>query len=218
MVQGVCRAVILCGGQGTRLRPLTYEIPKSLIPVHGRPVVSYIIDLLASHGVKDIVLSVGYLKESIKDFFKGGDIRVSFVEENEPLGTAGPLRLVDGLVEQHRKTKAMVTIALTRVDDPSAYGVARMDGLRIAEFVEKPARGQAPSNLINSGFYVMEPEVLNLIPPGFSMLEKDVFPRVAAMGHLYGFAFSGQWFDTGTFERYERAIKEWKGLKHGKQK
>lgn len=232
-------ALILCGGQGTRLRPITYEIPKPLIPVHGKAVVEHLFDLLKRHGITEVVLSVGYLKERIKDYFGDGSrvgMRVSYLEETEPLGTAGPIRMLkeQGLLPKsafvvsngdelkdvdlgamlaaHKRTKALVTDALTTVADPSAYGVARLEGELIREFVEKPAPGSAPSTLINAGLYIVEPAVAERIGPGFVQLEKAVFPQLAAEGRLAGFPFKGQWFDTGTFERYERAIREWKNL------
>lgn len=120
---------------------------------------------------------------------------------------------INEMLEQHKKNRALVTIALKEVLDPSSYGVARLQGDKILEFVEKPAKGSEPSKFINSGFYIMEPEVFRYIPKkGFSMLERDVFPKIASMGRLYGYKFKGQWFDTGNMERYEKAIKEWRGI------
>ncbi len=231
-------ALILCGGKGTRLRPITYEIPKALVPVHGKPLIEHLFDLLKKYGVNDIVLSVGHMKEKIiseKDSWSRLGLNISFVEEGKPLGTGGPLRLarnrltktfivsngdelkninVIDMYESHKKNRALATIALTTVKDPSRYGVARLEGNRIIEFVEKPRKDKAPSNLINAGFYLLEPEVIDRIPKkGFSMLEKDVFPELAKKGRLFGFPFPGQWFDTGNLERYERALKEWKGIK-----
>jgi len=136
---------------------------------------------------------------------------------NELLETQGrgdELKDIDlhAMYEFHKRNRAVATIALTTVSDPCHYGVARLDGNRILEFVEKPAKGKEPSNLINSGLYIMEPEVIDMIKPGFCMTEKYVFPLLARQGKLFGFPFSGQWFDTGNMERYERAIKEWKDL------
>lgn len=229
-------AVILAGGQGTRLRPITYEIPKALIPVQGKTITEHLFDLLKRHGVHDVILSVGYLKEKIKDRFKDGKefgLSISYVEENEPLGTAGPVKLLKNRLKEpfivsngdelkdinieemykfHKENNALVTIALTTVDDPSKYGVAKLSGSKILEFVEKPRREDAPSNLINSGFYIIDPSVIDMIPKGFAMFEKDVFPKLAKQGRLFGYPFSGQWFDTGNMERYEKALKEWKGL------
>jgi len=230
------RAVILVGGKGTRLRPITYEIPKALIPIHGRTLTEHLFDLMKKHDIRDITLSVGHMKEKIEDYYGDGGrfgIHISYIEEDEPLGTAGPLRLakkwltetfivsngdelkdinIFEMYDMHKRENALATIALTTVDDPSQYGVARLSGSKILEFVEKPKKGRAPSNLINSGFYILEPEVLSLIPEGASMLEKDLFPKLAQKGRLYGYPFSGQWFDTGNIERYERAIKEWKDI------
>lgn len=230
-------AVILAGGEGTRLRPITLEIPKPLVPIKGKPLMNHIFDLLKKYGIKDVVLSIGYKKDKIIDHYKKDNqgMNIIFAEEDVPLGTAGPLKLVakqlrnkgtiivtngdnlhdldiKDMYEHHKKAKALATIALTTVEDPSAYGVARMSGLRILEFVEKPKKEDAPSNFISSGFYLIEPEVLDMIPEGKAMLEKDVFPKLAKMGKLFGYPFSGQWFDTGTMERYETVIKEWKGI------
>lgn len=230
------KAVLLAGGKGTRLRPLTYEIPKALIPVHDKTLTEHLLDLMKKYGIKDIFISVGHMKDKIKNYFKDGSqfgVKIKYIEENRPLGTAGPLRLakkyldetfivsngdelkdinIEEMYEFHKRNNALATIALTTVSDPSQYGVAKLSGSRILEFVEKPKKEDAPSNLISSGFYIIEPEVLNLIPKGKAMFETDVFPKLAKQGKLFGYPFSGQWFDTGNIERYETAIKKWKGL------
>ena len=227
------KAVILAGGQGTRLRPLTYKIPKALIDLHGRTITEHLFDLFKKYGIRDIILSVGYMKEKIKDYFGDGakfGVNITYIEEDKPLGTAGPLRLAKHMLNEsfivsngdelkkiniprmyrlHKRKNALITIALTTVNDPSMYGVARLDGSRIIEFVEKPKKENAPSNLINAGFYIIEPEVIDMIHKGFVMFEKDVFPKLAKQGKVRGFPFSGQWFDTGNFERYETAKKKW---------
>ncbi len=227
------KAVILCGGQGTRLRPLTYEIPKALIPVHGKTLTEHLFDLFKKYGVEEIYMAVGHMKDKIMNFFGNGDkfgLKIHYIIEEDPLGTGGPLKklnlnepffctngdeLKDINLEEmyslHKKENATVTIALTTVEDPSQYGVARLNGSKIQEFVEKP-KENAPSKLINSGFYIIEPQALSLIPDGFAMLEKEVFPRLASEDKLTGYPFSGQWFDTGNMERYEKAIKEWRGF------
>jgi NDP-sugar pyrophosphorylase family protein len=230
------KAVLLVGGKGTRLRPITYKIPKCMLEVHGRTVTEHIFDLLKKYGIRDVVLSVGYMKEKAEDFFGDGSkfgVNIAYVEEDEPLGTAGPLKLARGQLKDsfivtngdelknlniprmfrlHKRKDALVTIALTTVTDPSQYGVAKLSGSRILEFVEKPKAEDAPSNLINAGFYIMEPEVIDMIPDGFAMLEKDVFPKLAKQGKLRGFPFAGQWFDIGNLERYEIAKKRWEGV------
>lgn len=231
------KALILAGGKGSRLKPITDEIPKPLIPLQEKPIMQHTIDLFKKFNIKDIILSIGYKGEKIKEYFGNGKkfgVNITYVEENEPLGTAGPLRLAKDMLTDtfvmcnadelknidlmdmylfHKENKGLATIALTTVEDPSAYGVARLKGNRIMEFIEKPPKEKAPSKLINSGLYLLEPDVIDYVPKeGYAMLEKDVFPKIAAEGKLLGYPFSGQWFDTGTMERYEKAMKEWKGL------
>ena len=229
-------ALILAGGIGTRLQPITYEMPKPLITVHDKTLLEHLFDLFKKYGIKDMIISIGYKGNKIKESLGNGrrfGVNITYVEETKALGTAGPLRLAkqfltdtfivtnsDELKEldlmdmylAHKESGAMATIALATVDDPSAYGVARLQGNKILEFVEKPKRENAPSNLINSGIYILEPEVIDYIPEGFAMLEKDVFPKLAHEGKLHGYPFSGQWFNTGTLELYEKAIKEWKDI------
>jgi len=233
------KALILAGGKGTRLRPLTLKTPKGLIDVQGKTLTEWLFELFRKYGIRDVILSVGYLADQIRDYFTDGTkfgMNIEYVEENpdKPLGTAGPLRLAKDMLKDsfivsngdelkciniprmfrlHKRKKALVTIALTSVDDPSQYGVARLDGSRIIEFVEKPKKEEAPSNFINSGFYIIEPEVIDMIPSGkHCMLEKEIFPKLASEGRLRGFPFSGQWYDTGDYSRLERARKSWKGI------
>lgn len=229
-------AVILAGGAGTRLQPITFEVPKPLLTVHDKTLLEHLFDLFKKYGIKNVIISIGYKGDKIKEAIGNGrkfGVNVSYVEEAKPLGTAGPLRLArpfladtfmvsnaDELKELdlmdmyifHKENKATATIALASVQDPSAYGVAKLQGNRILDFVEKPKKDAAPSNLINSGIYIFEPEVIDCIPDGFAMLEKDVFPRLAKEGKLYGYPFSGQWYNTGTLELYETAIKGWKDI------
>ena len=229
-------AVILAGGKGSRLKPLTDKMPKALVPVNGKPIVQYNIELCKRFGVKNIILSVGHMADQIKERFGDGSalgVNISYIEEKEPMGTAGPLRLLKNRLTEtfilmngdeikdvnlikmyrvHLEHYARATIALTTVEDPSAYGVAMLDGNRILRFIEKPKKEDAPSKLINAGLYMLEPDVLDLIPSGFAMLEHDVFPKLAKEGSLHGYPFAGQWFDTGTLERYERAKREWRGF------
>jgi len=230
------KAVILVGGKGTRLRPLTLNTPKCMIEIQGKTVTEHLFDLLKKYGIRDVIMSIGYLKEKVKEYYGDGSkfgVNITYVEENEPLGTAGPLRLAKDYLKDsfivtngdelktiniprmfrlHKRKDALATIALTTVTDPTQYGVARVSGSRILEFVEKPKAEEAPSNLINSGFYIMEPEAIEMIPNGFSMLEKDVFPKLAKEGRLRGFLSEGQWFDIGTLERYKIAKKKWMGI------
>jgi mannose-1-phosphate guanylyltransferase len=230
------KALLLLGGKGTRFRPITYEMPKALLPVQGRTVPEHLIDLFKKYGVTELVFSIGYLGDKVVEYFKDGSrfgVGISYVKEKEPLGSAGAIKLASSLLKDpfivtngdelkninleemfqfHKRNKAAITVALTSVENPSAYGCARLEGNRVLEFIEKPPREKAPSNLVNSGLSIWDPEVLRYIPKGFSMYEKDLFPILARQGKLFGYVFAGQWFDTGTPERYEIAIKGWRGI------
>ena len=230
------KAIIFCGGGGTRLRPLTYKLPKPMVPLQGRTVLEHLFDLFKKYGIRDIILTTCYLKEKMRDYFGDGKkfgMNIEYVEEKDLLGTANHISLaskylketffvsngdelkdidLDNMLKKHRQTKAIVTLALREVPDPSHYGVVKLGGDKILEFVEKPKKEEAPSNFISAGFYIMEPKVLDYIPKSYAMLEKEVFPKLAKEGKLYGYKFKGQWFDTGTFERYEEAKKNWKGV------
>ncbi len=229
---------ILAGGRGTRLKPITDEIPKPLIPIHGRPVMEHTLDLFKKYGITNVLISIGYKGEQIKQYFGDGKnfgVSIQYIEEQTPQGTAGPLRLAQAHLTDtfvmcnadelknvdlqemylfHKENKALGTIALTTVEDPSSYGVAKLQGSKILDFIEKPKKEESPSNLINSGLYILEPEIVLAVPLGNdpTSIERDVFPKIAQEQKLFGYPFSGQWFDTGTLERYEKALKEWKGL------
>ncbi|MBI4142136.1 nucleotidyltransferase family protein [Candidatus Woesearchaeota archaeon] len=229
------KAFVLAGGKGTRLAPLTKELPKPLIPLHDKPLLEHVIDLFKKYGINDMIISIGYKGDKIKQYFGDGKkfgINISYVEEQEPLGTAGPLKLAEKFLTEtfvmcnadelkninlvdmfvaHKENKAKATLALTTVENPSDYGVARMDGNKITEFVEKP-KDPNVGNLISAGLYILEPEIIKLVLNGPCSIERDVFPKIAAEGKLFGYPFSGQWFDTGTLQRYEKAINEWKDL------
>jgi len=228
------KALILAGGKGTRLRPITYEIPKPMVPVQGRPLIEHTISLLRKYDIRDIMVSVGYLGEKVKEYFGDGKkfgVNIKYIFEDEPLGTAGCLRLarewldepfimfngdnlvnidLEGLFDFHMRNKGQATIALTTVDDPSSFGVAILKGGVITNFVEKP---KTPiSKLINAGVYVIEPEVVNLVPDGTASMEYDVFPKILEKEKLRGYPFEGQWLPTDNTERYEKAIREWRGV------
>jgi len=233
-------AVILAGGLGTRLHPLTLEIPKPLIPVQGKTLTEQSMDVIKEAGIKTIYLSIGHMGDRIKEYFGDGSkfgVDMKYIIEDEPLGTAGWMRIVDKnhpdfdedfivingdnlfnidlneVLAAHNKNDALVTIALTKVEDPSPYGVAKLDGNKILEFVEKPKKEEAPSNCINSGYYIFSKEVFNILPDKKKiMFERDIFPQAASIGRLFGFPSDAQWFDTGTFERWECVIKEWRKL------
>jgi len=230
------KALILVGGKGTRLRPLTLKTPKCMLEISGKSVTEHLFDLLKKYGITEIILSVGYLKKKIMDYYGDGSkfgVNITYIEEDKPLGTAGPLKMarkqlkgsfivtngdelksinIPRMHRLHKRKGALGTLALTTVTDPTQYGVARLSGSRILEFVEKPKAKDAPSNLINAGFYILEPKIIDMIPDGFSMLEQDVFPKLAREDKLRGFPFGGQWFDMGTPERLDLAKKKWKGV------
>ncbi|MBR9678319.1 MAG: NTP transferase domain-containing protein [Nanoarchaeota archaeon] len=230
----VKKAFILAGGKGTRLRPFTYEMPKSMIPVQGRPLLEHTIMNLRDQDVREIIISLGYMGGKIKEYFGNGSkwgVNITYVEESEPLGTGGPLLLakpylneqflmingdnlfdmdLQDLFKFHSKNGNMVTIALTTVADPSSYGVAEMKGSKIVTFIEKPKKGEAPSNLINAGVYVVDPSIFSILPEkGAFKIEVETFPKIAEMKRLGGYHFHGQWFPTDNQERYEEAIKGW---------
>jgi len=230
-MKAVSKAFVLAGGIGTRLRPFTYELPKPMLLVKGRPILEYNIRNLIEHGAKEIVLGVSYKKEFIKNYFGtrfcGAKIRYSV--EKTPLGTAGALKKAEryfkstfficngdeikdvdytAMLKLHKRKHALGVLALKKLRDTEQFGVVELVGNKIVRFVEKPRAGETMSKIVSAGAYVLEPEVLKLIPKRrkFS-LERDVFPRLAFEGKLYGCQAVGQWFPTDTAERYERAIK-----------
>src|SRR5215207_693777 len=221
------QAVILVGGEGTRLRPLTSTVPKPVVPLVDRPFIAYMLEWLARHGVDDVVMACGFLATSVRNVLGDGSaygIRLRFVEEPEPRGTGGALKYAEELLDerflmlngdvltdldltaqlaQHEATGARATLALTPVEDPSAYGLVRLDSdNQVTEFVEKPSADQIDTNNITAGAYVLERSVLELLEPGRpASIERDVFPRLVGDG-LYGYVGEGYWMDIGTPERY----------------
>jgi mannose-1-phosphate guanylyltransferase len=227
------QALILAGGEGTRLRPLTETVPKPVLPLAGKPFIAYMFEWLERHGVDDIVVSCGFLAAGMRDALAGIDgSRIRFVEEPEPLGTAGAIRYaeemlderflalngdvladldLDALVDQHQSTGARATIALYPVEDPSGYGLVRRDpGGEVREFVEKPGPDSngVDGDEINAGAYVLERSVLELVPPGRAVsIEREVFPRLIGEG-LYGRRLEGYWLDLGTPARYLQGTRD----------
>lgn len=229
------KAVILAGGEGTRLKPLTSRTPKPLIPVAGRPCIDFVIRSLIASGFREIVITTAYMSDtliqSIGDGLDyGASILYSF--EGTPAGTAGAVRRVANFIgetfvvamgdvvadvdfralyEFHRERRGVATIALTRVKDPTQYGIAAVDPRgRIVKFREKPRREEAFSDLANAGIYVLEPEVLELIPPDQKFdFAKDVFPMLLAKGlPVYGKELEGMWMDIGRPRDLWRASME----------
>jgi mannose-1-phosphate guanylyltransferase len=224
------QAVILVGGEGTRLRPLTYSAPKQMLPIVGKPMLERVLANLERHGVTQAILSLGYLPDrfiaSYPSYVVAG-MPVAYAVEPEPLDTAGAIRFaaqhggvdetfvvvngdiltdldLSGLLSFHRDRGAEATIALHPVEDPSRYGVVATDGDgRVVAFVEKPPREEAPSNQINSGVYVLEPSVLDYIEPDArESVERVTFPALAAKGSLFALADTAYWLDTGTPQAY----------------
>jgi len=227
------RAVILVGGEGTRLRPLTYTVPKQMLPVVEVPLIERVVAHLVAHGVTDVVLSLGYRPDAFIEAYpdnRCAGARLTYVVEATPLDTAGAIRYaaseagiddtflvfngdvltdldITALVRFHRERGAEGTIALTPVEDPSGFGVVPTTGDgRVEAFLEKPAPGTAPTNMINAGTYVLERRVLDRIPAsGRVNIERETFPAMVEAGVLYARCSSGYWIDVGTPERYLRA-------------
>jgi len=224
------RAVVLVGGLGTRLRPLTTDLPKQMLPILDRPMIEHVVGHLATHGIDEVVLSLGFLPGAFLDAYPDGrcaGVPLTYAVEPEPLDTAGAIRFaaedagieetflvlngdvltdlaVDELILFHRASGAEATVSLTPVDDPSRYGVVPTDADgRVTGFIEKPPADEAPCNWINAGTYVLEPSVLQRIPPGRRVsVEREVFPAMADAGTLFGFRSECYWVDTGTPETY----------------
>ena len=227
------KALVLVGGFGTRLRPLTFTTPKQLLPIAGRPMIEWVVGRLAGHGVDEVVLSLGYKPDAFLEAYPGGEIaglpfRVAV--EPEPRGTAGAVRfsadevgldetflVLNGdvltdldlatLIAFHGEAGAEATIALQPVDDPSRFGVVPTDDSgRVEAFVEKPPPGTAPTNNINAGTYVIEPSVVGRIAPGVEVsIERETFPALVEDGSLYALAADTYWLDTGTPEQFLEA-------------
>jgi mannose-1-phosphate guanylyltransferase/phosphomannomutase len=222
----------MAGGEGTRLRPLTSNQPKPMVPIVGKPCMEHILELLKTHGLEDVTVTLAFLPQAIRSYFGDGEslgLNVSYSVEETPLGTAGSVRLatrrldetvlvISGdalcdvdltrLVEAHREREAAVTIGLKSVDNPLEFGIVVTDeDGRIERFLEKPSWGQVFSDTINTGIYVLEPEVLRHIPDDRPFdFSKELFPLLLEMGRpLYGHVFDGYWQDVGDLDQYRQA-------------
>jgi mannose-1-phosphate guanylyltransferase len=245
---GTMQAVILVGGEGTRLRPLTSTVPKPVVPLVDRPFISFMLEWLRQHGIDDVIMSCGFLATSVRNVLGDGSgvgVRLRFVEEPDPRGTAGALKYAESMLDerflmlngdvltdidltaqiaQHASTGAKATLALVPVPDPTAYGLVRLaPDNSVSDFVEKPssdqieggAAGRRPAsrggrdtgpqsytNLISAGAYVLERDILDLVPPDRNVsIEREVWPRLIGNG-LYGYASDSYWLDIGTPGRY----------------
>jgi mannose-1-phosphate guanylyltransferase/phosphomannomutase len=227
------KAVVMAGGEGSRLRPMTANLPKPLLPVANRPVMEHVLRLLRRHGITDTVVTVQFLASLVRNYFGDGDeleMALQYATEPRPLGTAGsvknaetPLKdetflvmsgdaLTDvdltAIIDFHRSSGALVTVGLKSVPDPLEYGIVICDpDGRINRFLEKPTWGQVFSDTVNTGIYVMEPEVLADVPADSDVdWSADVFPRLLDRGApVFGFRFDGYWEDVGTLESYHQA-------------
>lgn len=235
LVPKATKVLILAGGEGVSFRPLTYEIPKALIPIKGKPLLEHTIDNLKKYGFTDVIISLGHLGNKIRDYFSDGSrfgVKISYLEQSKKnSGTAQPVReawtvlndktflLIYGdvlaeidmrdLLEFHHNHKGVVTLALASVDKPFGWGVAGLQGDRINSYIEKPKTNISTSHLVNAGIYVCEPEIFDLINSKTERLESEVLPELSNRKQLVGYAFDGRWFDVCTPEVYEKAIKQW---------
>jgi mannose-1-phosphate guanylyltransferase len=227
------RAVVLVGGFGTRMRPLTNHVPKSMLPVGHEPMISRLVGRLVEGGVTEVTLALGFKAEPFLEAFLDGHChgaRLDYAVESEPLDTAGAIKFaaehsgiddtfvvvngdiitdldVSTLVAAHRASGAEATIHLTPVGDPSSFGIVQIDGAgRVERFVEKPPAGTMSSNLINAGSYVLEPSVIERVAPGRpASLEREVFPDLVERATLFAVATDDYWIDAGRPELYLRA-------------
>ncbi len=223
------QAIVLVGGEGTRLRPLTYGTPKPMVPIMGVPFLARTMERLYHAGIHDVILPAGYMPEAITEYFGDGSqlgMKITYVIEETPLGTAGALKNVEqhitgrfcvlngdiltsldlrAMIAEHDRKGGLGLLHLIRVDDPSAFGcVVHDDDGRISTFVEKPPRETAPTNEINAGTYLFEREILDMIPANRNVsIERETFPDVIASGKgLYAYTTDDYWIDLGRPEQY----------------
>ncbi len=226
------KAIIMAGGEGTRLRPLTCDCPKPMVPVMDKPVMAYALQLLKSHGVVDVGVTLAYLPGQVQDFFGDGEeygVRLQYFVEQTPLGTAGSVKQAAAMLDEtfcvlsgdgltdcdlsaalafHQSSGAKATMVLKKLDEPLEYGVVvlEQDG-RVREFVEKPGWGEVFSDTVNTGIYILEPEVLQLIPDGRPYdFGRELFPLLVQKGEpVFGHIMDGYWCDIGDIPAYLRA-------------
>jgi mannose-1-phosphate guanylyltransferase/phosphomannomutase len=226
------KAVVMAGGEGTRLRPLTSNQPKPMVPIVGKPCMEHILELLKQHGFDEVVVTVAFMPQAIRSYFGDGDalgLEIEYSVEESPLGTAGSVRLASGVLDEpflvisgdalcdvdlseivrtHEEKGAAVTIGLKSVENPLEFGIVVTDEEgRIERFLEKPSWGQVFSDTINTGIYVLDPEVLNHVPSDRPYdFSKELFPLLLEMGRpLYGHVFDGYWQDVGDLDQYRQA-------------
>lgn len=232
----ISKALILAGGKGVKMRPLTYELPKSMLPVRGKPILEHTIELLKRNDIREIYIAIGYLGEKVKEYFGDGSrfsVKINYIDEKKDLGTGGALKsalpsmnqddfvmiwgdvLIDidlaDLIDFHLEDSPMMTVALTSVSDPSEYGSVRLHRDMMVDFKEKPRKSADVSHLVTAGVHIVNAKIAKYFPDKSSfMLEQDVLPKLIEDGQIRGYIFDGLWFDVGTSEIYQRAIKQWK--------
>jgi len=229
------KAVVMAGGSGSRLRPLTINRPKPMVPLVNKPVIGHILDLLKRHGITEVIVTLQYMAEDIQDYLGDGQsfgMSVEYSIEETPLGTAGSVKqaqsmlddtflVISGdavtdidlgaLVAYHKAKKALATITLYHVPNPLEYGVVIADDQgRIRQFLEKPSWGEVISDTVNTGIYVLEPQVLDYFQPAIAFdFSKDLFPILLSKGDpLYGYVARGYWCDVGNLAEYMRASND----------
>lgn len=228
------KALILAGGMGLKMRPFTYEMPKAMIPVNGRPVLEYTIENLRRFDIRDIIISLGHHGEKVKQYFGDGSkfgVKITYLNQGKSeSGTAAPILQAKDLIgnqpflvyygdvlanidladmiDFHLTNNSLATLALTSVKKPADWGVVRLQGNKVYSFLEKPEERKDLSQIINAGISILEPNIFNYLE-NTKRLEKDVFPKLVEQKKLSGYLFAGLWFDVGNPESYEQAIKHW---------
>lgn len=229
----VTKVVILAAGKGVNMRPLTYELPKSMIPVYDKPLLAHTIESLARTGLKELIIVTGHLGSKIQDEFKDGQrygVSITYVEDHQETGTAQALKSVEEqvgndpflliygdvlaeidwlqFIDFHDYQQASITMAVTTKNETDSWGMVRMEGNHVVEVREKSSSDNS-SHMINSGLFVVDPSVLKEIGSQSVSFEKDLLSKIALEKKLLGYHFSGKWFDIGSPEDYERALREW---------
>ena len=216
------KVLILAGGKGERLRPLTEGIPKPMVTMVGVPIIEIIIDRLVKQGFKDVIVTLGYLGDVIKNYLGNGQrlgANITYFTENVPLGTAGAVKnaareltddflVVSGdayfemdfsdFVKKHIESNDLATLAVKKVDDATGYGLVKLSGDKIVRFIEKPT--EKTSGIVNTGIYALKKEIIEAIPDGFYDFGKDLFPRL--IGEMGAYSLDGYWSDIGTLKSY----------------
>jgi len=231
----ITKALVLAGGRGVRMRSLTYELPKAMLPVCGKPILEYTIENLKKNNIREIVIACGELSEKIKEYFGDGSrfsVKISYIDEKNDLGTGGALKsalpllgqepfvmiwgdvLADidlaDMIDFHMEDNPIMTIALTSVADPREYGAARVHRDILVNFHEKPKKSAEASHLVTAGVHIVDPKISKFLPKKKSfMLEQEVMPNLTRDREVKGYIFDGKWFDVGSLEIYNKAIKYW---------